>query len=271
LFGKTRTAYYKAIKSKKKHEQQYNHLLQLVLQTRKRLPMVGAKKLYFLIKPKMNELNIKMGRDKFIYFLKSNNLLIKIKRNKCITTHTHKWFNGYGNKIKNLIINKPEQVWVADITYIRIVDGFKYLSLITDAFSRKIMGYYLSDNLKTKSSIIALNKALKNKIYNRTLIHHSDRGIQYCSKNYISILGKHNIISSTTQNSDPYENAIAERINGILKQEFLFNAELMTMTQVKKTIEKAIYEYNQFRPHWALKFSTPNQVHLSQKITKFNN
>ena len=170
----------------------------------------------------LNELKqLKIGRDKFIDILRANHLLILPKRSYRITTNSHHRFRKYKNQLVDLQISQPEQVWVSDITYIGKREKPCYLSLITDAYSKKIVGYNVSDNLNTQSSLVALRLAIKQrKNKQMPLIHHSDRGLQYCANEYQQILYKNGIQPSMTQNSDPYENAVAERINGILKQEF---------------------------------------------------
>ena len=191
----------------------------MVLEIRQTMPRIGAKKLYYLLNNELKQL--KIGRDKFINILKANHLLITPKRSYHITTNSHHRFRKHHNQILDLQINRPEQVWVTDITYIGKREKPCYLSLITDAYSKKIMGFNVADNMNTESSLVALKNAIKQR-RNKTLalIHHSDRGIQYCANDYQKLLGKSNIKCSMTQNSDPYENAVAERINGILKQEF---------------------------------------------------
>lgn len=162
-------------------------------------------------------MNIKIGRDVLFNFLRAEHLLIKPKRSYVKTTNSKHWMKKYSNLIKDIELTKPEQLWVSDITYIKTDNGHEYLSLITDAYSKKIMGYELLNNLSTAGPLKALDMALKNRKYNHDLIDHSDRGLQYCSAGYITKLNKHNIKISMTENGDPYENAIAERINGNTK------------------------------------------------------
>jgi len=266
LFGKSRTAYYKATKRKIKNINNEYLIIQDVLKIRIKQPKIGTKKLYHILKTKIKKQNINYGRDKFYLLLKANKLTIKPKKNYIRTTHSHPWIYGFGNQIENLLIIRPEQVWVSDITYIKTTNGYKYLSLVTDAYSRKIMRYFLSEDLKTQGTVKALEMALQNRIYNLPIIHHSDKGVQYCSKEYTNILRENNISSSTTTNGDPYQNAIAERVNGILKQEFLFNVETLNMTQALKLIKKSIKIYNELRPHWSISLDTPNKVHNNIKF-----
>jgi transposase InsO family protein len=172
----------------------------------------------------------------------------------------------YPNLIKEIDINRPEQIWVADITYLRTRDKTYYLHLITDAYSKKIVGYNLSDNLMASSTLQALKMAVINRKYNNNLIHHSDRGLQYCSKEYTQFLSKNKILISMTQNYDPYENAIAERVNGILKEEFGLFEIFEDFDNLKKQVEESILFYNQIRVHLSINMLTPNQAHLQNQI-----
>ncbi|GLB54208.1 integrase [Neptunitalea chrysea] len=226
---------------------------------------IGTRKLYHILNNKLREL--KVGRDKFFGILKSNHLLIKPKRSYHVTTWSHHRFRKHPNLIQELDITKPEQVWVSDITYIGKRDKPCYLSLITDAYSKKIMGYNVSDSLSTQGCINALKMAHKNRLFKAdSLIHHSDRGIQYCSDEYQYIIKKYNLKCSMTQNSDPYENAVAERINGILKQEFMIDTYHLELSLMKKLVTEVINKYNQIRPHWSNHMLTPCLMHLQNTI-----
>ena len=237
----------------------------LVKEQRIAQPRLGTRKLYHILMPKLKAL--KVGRDKFFGILKANHLLIKPKRSYHVTTWSHHRFRKHPNLIKELDITKPEQVWVSDITYIGKRDKPCYLSLITDAYSKKIMGYDVSGSLSTQGCINALKMAHKNRKFKaESLIHHSDRGIQYCSDEYQYLLKKCNLKCSMTQNSDPYENAVAERINGILKQEFIIDRYHLELSLMKKLVAEAINKYNQIRPHWSNYMLTPSQMHLQNSI-----
>lgn len=265
LFGVDRQVYYRKITRRKTRQSSASKVVSLVLEIRQTMPRIGAKKLYFLLN---NELKgLKIGRDKFINILRANHLLIIPKRSYHITTNSHHRFRKHQNQILELQIQRPEQVWVSDITYIGKRENPCYLSLVTDAYSKKIVGFNVADNMNTESSMVALKNAVKNRKYtNLSLIHHSDRGLQYCANDYQKILNKSNIKCSMTQNSDPYENAVAERINGILKQEFAvdkFNAALPVM---KFLVKNAIEIYNEKRPHYSNYMLTPNQMHQQNKI-----
>ncbi len=238
----------------------------MVVRIRCRMPRIGTRKLYYLIKDELSLLNIKIGRDVLFNFLRAEHLLVKPKRSYVKTTNSKHWMKKYPNLIKDIKLTKPEQLWVSDITYIKTNKGHEYLSLITDAYSKKIMGYELLENLSATGPLNAMEMALKNRKYAHDLIHHSDRGLQYCSADYIEKLMQNGIKISMTENGDPYENAIAERVNGILKYEFLiiegFNNHLQAMDVIKESIKI----YNEERPHLSCKMLTPNQAHRQQKI-----
>lgn len=229
------------------------------------MPRVGTRKLYYLLLDKLQLM--KIGRDKFFDILRANHLLIQSKRSYHVTTNSHHRFRKHLNQILDLEINRPEQVWVSDITYIGKRDNPCYLSLVTDAYSKKIMGYYVADNMNTQSSLKALKMALKyRKHKSLSLIHHSDRGLQYCADEYQKELHKNKVLCSMTQNSDPYENAVAERVNGILKQEFRIDKYNQKAEIMQKIVKEAINIYNQIRPHYSNQMLTPNQMHNQNKI-----
>ena len=194
-------------------------------------------------------------------------MLIKRKRSYHITTNSHHRFRKHKNLIEDLAINKPEQVWVADITYVGNRTNPMYLSLITDAYSKMIVGYYLSNTLAVDSSVKALRQAIKNRKYpKQTLIHHSDRGLQYCSNQYQRTLTKNDIRCSMTESYDPYQNAVAERINGILKQEFLIGTSKINIKLMRKIVQQSIEIYNTKRPHFSCQMLTPAQMHKQRKV-----
>jgi len=265
LFGIDRQVYYRKIKRRIIKQDKAQLVVKMVLEIRTQMPRIGAKKLYYLLD---NDLKVlKIGRDKFIDILRANHLLILPKRSYHITTNSHHRFRKYKNQLLDLQINKPEQVWVSDITYIGKREKPCYLSLITDAYSKKIVGYNVSDNLNTESSLVALRLAIKQrKNKEMPLIHHSDRGLQYCSNEYQKILNKNEIQPSMTQNSDPYENAVAERINGILKQEFYIDKYNKDLPIMKQIIKETVDIYNEKRPHLSNHMLTPNQMHQQNKL-----
>jgi putative transposase len=233
---------------------------------------LGTRKLHYLIKPSLDKMGIRCGRDRLFAILKFEGLLVKKKRNYMRTTNSYHRFYKYPNLIKDIDINRAEQVWASDITYIRTKEGFMYLSLITDVYSKQVVGYQLSDNLKTINCICALKMAVSSRKYpERSLIHHSDRGFQYCNPDYIETLESNNIGISMTTKHDPYENAVAERINGTLKNEFDLVDRLPDQKHAEREINKTIWIYNHLRPHDSCNKLTPIQAHEkeSYKLKKW--
>jgi len=266
-FKVSRPTIYSWRKQKFELTKQHFVVKDLVNSIRKFMPRVGSVKLYHILKFDMLIEGVDIGRDKFHKMLKHLCLLVPRKKKFFRTTQSNHLFNKHSNLVKGMKINKPEQLWVSDITYLKTSNGSMYLSLITDAYSKKIVGYEVSDNLKAESSKKALIMALKNRKYpKRKLIHHSDRGIQYCCPEYTDVLDHHKIKISMTQKYDPYENAIAERINGILKQEFDISSYRTTKQQTPNIVKNAIHIYNNFRPHFSCNLMTPNQAHLKGKF-----
>jgi len=265
LFGIDRQVYYRKIKRRIIKQDKAALVVRMVLEIRTQMPRIGSKKLYYLLKQDLKIL--KTGRDKFIDILRANHLLVIPKRSYHITTNSHHRFRKYKNQLLDLQINKPEQVWVSDITYIGKREKPCYLSLITDAYSKKIVGYNVSDNLNTESSLVALRLALKQRKNKEIpLIHHSDRGLQYCANEYQKLLNKNQIQPSMTQNSDPYENAVAERINGILKQEFYIDKYNKDLPIMKQIIKETVDIYNEKRTHLTNHMLTPNHMHEQSKV-----
>ena len=265
LFGVDRQVYYRKIKRRIIKQDKAQLVVNMVLEIRIQMPRIGSKKLYYLLGEDLKIL--KIGRDKFIDILRANHLLIVPKRSYHITTNSHHRFRKYKNQLLDLQINKPEQVWVSDITYIGKREKPCYLSLITDAYSKKIVGYNVADNLNTQSSLVALKLAIKQrKNKGIPLIHHSDRGLQYCANEYQKLLSNNDIQPSMTQNSDPYENAVAERINGILKQEFSIDKYNKDLPIMKQIIKETVAIYNEKRPHLSNHMLTPNQMHEQSKL-----
>tara|TARA_B110000259_G_C13980057_1_gene388259 strand:- start:75 stop:911 length:837 start_codon:yes stop_codon:yes gene_type:complete len=259
--------YYRDIRSTQEKLRLSFKVVELVKSKRILMPKIGTRKLYYLLE---NELKVlKVGRDKLFRILKANQLLIKPKKKYHITTNSHHRFRKHKNQIKEIAYTRPEQVWVSDITYIGNRKNPSYLSLITDAYSKKVMGYNVSDSLNVKGSLAALEMALKNRKYkNEPIIHHSDRGLQYCSNEYQKILDKNNILPSMTEQYDPYENAIAERINGILKQEFDIDKYDINLNTKRSVVKNSIEIYNNFRPHLSNYMLTPNQMHKQKTIKR---
>ena len=205
--------------------------------------------------------HLKVGRDTLFNVLRKNQMLTLRKKYSCRTTNSYHRFYKYNNIIKDVEINRPNQVWVSDITYIRTVKGFCYLALITDMYSRKIVGYDLSDSLELGGCVRALNKAVYQAKNIKGLIHHSDRGIQYCSNIYTQMLKRKKIDISMTEENHCYENAMAERVNGILKDEFYLDQTFTDVDHAKRATKNAINLYNKIRLHLSLDFKTPNMVY----------
>ena len=265
LFGKTRGAYYDYMARRDQTILYNDVVLHYVHEIRTKLPSIGTRKLHHLLTPELESHGIKIGRDSLLNILSDNKLLIRQRKRKAVTTNSKHWMRKYNNLITKLEIVRPEQVWVSDITYIRMTHDWAYLSLITDAFSKKIMGYSLRMDLSTEGCIEALIMALANRLYNEPIIHHSDRGTQYCSHAYVKILNEQKIAISMTQNGDPYENAIAERIYGIIKTEFNLNLTQLGFQTTYQKVKNAIDNYNSIRPHLSCNYLTPNQAHLETK------
>lgn len=269
LFGKTRHAYYDCLWRKEDSLVKEDIILQEVLNIRKDLPRLGGRKLHYVLQNKLSSHQITFGRDYLFDLLSEHKLLIRQRKRKAITTNSRHWMRKYSNLVKGLVITRPEQVWVSDITYIRLNNQWGYLSLITDAYSRKIMGYSFRQDLAAEGCINALKMALTNRLYNESIIHHSDRGSQYCSHNYIDLLAQNNIAVSMTENGDPYENALAERVNGIIKTEFNLYSSSLGFEQTGSQVSKSIKSYNELRPHASCDYLTPNKAHLqSEKLNK---
>ena len=265
MFGWNRQVYYRSTKRSRTSKNKAEQVVELVENIRMKMPKIGGRKLYFMLNEPLKTL--KIGRDKFFNILKANHLLITPKRSYHITTNSHHRFRKHKNLVLDYQITKPNQVWVADITYIGNRKNPSYLSLITDAYSKKIVGHYVAENLTTEGSLLALKKAINTtELKELSLIHHSDRGLQYCSDEYQKILEKNNISCSMTQNSDPYENAVAERINGILKQEFNIDKFDVETKIKRKIVEESIEIYNELRPHFSNHYLTPNQMHKQEKL-----
>ena len=265
MFGVSRQVYYRSNSSRAKRRRVAEKVIGLVKQIRSQMPRIGTRKLYFLLYDSLKELGV--GRDRLFRILKANHMLVAPKRQYHVTTNSHHRFRKHKNLIQSIELVRPEQVWVSDITYIGNRKTPQYLALITDAYSKKIVGYDVSESLETTGTIRALKMAVKQRQYkNEPLIHHSDRGFQYCSNEYQIILGKHAIKCSMTESYDPYANAVAERVNGILKNEFLIHKMNLDLPTRKKVIEETVKIYNNKRPHYSCYMRTPIQAHGQRKM-----
>ncbi|GDX46228.1 integrase [Bacteroidota bacterium] len=261
-FGLTRQAYYQSKNRVEKDLIEQEILLDKIGDIRKDHKRLGGRKLFFKLETFMHEHNIKMGRDAFFDLLRDNKLLIKQRKRHHVTTNSNHWMKKYPNLIKDIEPLGPNHVWVSDITYWKTKGGHYYISFITDAYSRKIVGYHVADTMEAIESATALKMAIKTlKISAEGLIHHSDRGSQYCSSMYVNMLKKEGIKISMTENGDPLENAIAERMNGIIKGEYLFDYLIKTLLNAKEVLKSVVKLYNEDRPHSSIGNAMPSQVH----------
>ena len=262
LLGYSRQAYYQQKQSQEQSVLEQELVIQQVLSIRKQQKRVGTRKLHIMLQPFLSEHKIDLGRDALFTLLDERGLLIrKRRRNVPRTTFSNHWMHKYPNLTIGLAVKEPDRLWVSDITYITLTTGFAYLSLITDAYSRMIVGYYLSRDLSTTGCVKALMMALKRLPARTMLIHHSDRGSQYCSTEYVEQLNARQVAISMTQNSDPRENAIAERVNGIIKQEFL-DTNYPDYRSAALGVATAIRVYNNQRLHSSVDMLTPYEAHF---------
>lgn len=257
--------YYDALWRKESSLVREDVILQEVLSIRENLPRIGTRKLHYLLQSELESHNINVGRDYLFDLLSEHKLLVRQRKRKAITTDSRHWMRKYSNLIKAMTVSRPEQVWVSDITYIRLINQWGYLSMITDAYSRKIVGYCFRSDLMAEGCIEALQMAIRNRMYNDPIIHHSDRGSQYCSHHYVNLLNQNHIGISMTENGDPYENALAERVNGIIKTEFNLHSSQLGFEQTYNQIRKSVKAYNEIRPHASCDYLTPEQAHLQSE------
>jgi putative transposase len=263
-FGITRQAYYRNNQDAIRTTIEEELLIKEVKYIRISHPKMGVRKLYQKLIPFMDVHQIKMGRDALFTMLSANHLLIRKRKRQIKTTNSFHWFRKYPNLIRDFVATAPNQLWVSDITYWKInKDTNVYISLITDAYSRKVVGYQVAETLHAIESIQALNMALLALGPTRPvqLTHHSDRGQQYCCHEYVNLLKDYHIKISMTESGDPLENAIAERINGIIKEEYLSAYEVDTIQQAKELLVLVINLYNNERPHMSIGNLKPNQLH----------
>jgi transposase InsO family protein len=269
LFGKTRHAYYDKNWYLKQRYSDEKIVLELLLQIKREIPILSTKVIYHMIKPTLYAHGITIGRDAIHDLRRQHGLLYRRRRKYVRTTDSSHRFHKYPNKIKDLKITRIEQVWVSDITYIRQLDGFSFLSLITDAYSHKVTGYCLHPTLAALGPLQTLRMAVSNLAKpSEGLIHHSDRGIQYCCDDYIEELQLYFIDSSMTDNGDPYENAIAERLNGLLKKNFGLGKTFKDFGEAKAAVDRAINAYNNLRPHQSVSMLTPASAHQPENEGK---
>ncbi len=258
--GYTPQAYHKKTKHHLIKQVNEDLIVQQVYLLRKEQPRCGTRKLLLMLQPFLTDYNITIGRDHFFALLAKYKLLVRKTKRSVHTTNSKHHFRRYANLAKDFTPLKAHELWVSDITYIPLKDRFAYLFLITDAYSRKIVGFHVSDDMKVSSAVIALKKALDQKPEATIVIHHSDRGIQYCSHEYVALLNQHHALISMTQSGDPLENAIAERVNGILKTE-LISSSYEDIDKASISIARAVIVYNFKRRHSSLNYQIPNDVH----------
>ena len=263
--GMSRQNYYKAKTVRIRNEVDADLIDTLVRSERALQPRLGGKKLHHLLKPQLEKGGVDIGRDRFFTVLKEKGLLLDPLPKSPRTTNSRHNLPVFTNQFKSLDINRPNQAWVSDITYIRTDENFIYLSLITDAYSRKIVGFHAGDSLETIGCLGSLDKAVNELPPDTFPMHHSDRGSQYCSHLYTEKLCDYGMSISMTEEMHCYENAMAERVNGILKQEYGLGMTFRNKQQAINSIEQAVFLYNNRRPHTALKFRTPNEVHKMKK------
>lgn len=271
LLGVTRQSYYQHFWQQEQLVFEDELIISEVLRIRKNHRHMGGRKLYELLQPFLLEHQIKMGRDRLFDILSANYLLVRRRKKQTITTNSFHRFKKYPNLIRDFTPSSPNQLWVSDITYWRINDGFLYISFITDAYSKKIVGYHLGDSLQTSETIQALEMAISNNLNKEKeleLTHHSDRGTQYCSNEYVKLLENNNVGISMTENGDPLENAIAERVNGIIKEEYLNDYQVDNLEEAKELLKAVIELYNNERPHMSIGNLTPNHVHQNNIKTE---
>lgn len=268
LFGRSRQGWYEQLKTNEEQDLSEAIILRLVKEIRQDLPRAGVPKLQILLQEKLIAHKIRIGRDALYQLLGRHGYLLRYRRKRPYTTNSNHPFHKYPNLIRELaMLTHAGQLWVSDITYLRLNDRFCYLSIVTDAYSHKIIGFCLYPTLHSQGPINALNMAARSK-HSQGLIHHSDRGSQYCCAEYVRLLERHRIRISMTENGDPYENAIAERVNGILKGEFFLDKTFTNFEEAQKAVESSVARYNHIRPHASCDNLTPVQAHDQNGILK---
>lgn len=262
MFGVTRQSHYQHRWRQECLTLEHSLVLDEVRRIRRFHRCMGARKLYEKLQTFLLDHQIKMGRDALFDLLSANRLLVRKRRRTVSTTMSYHRYHRWPNLIKEFTPTAPDQLYVSDITYWRVTEGFLYISLVTDAFSHKIVGHHVARTLETVQSRKALEMALRNMGQNQgQLIHHSDRGIQYCSTEYVKVLQRHRVKISMTETSEPTDNAIAERVNGILKEEYLSHHQIGTLTMARKVLNRSVKLYNVDRPHLSIGMLTPQLVH----------
>ena len=262
--GISRQAYYQSRQRNAERAQRAEVVVKLVNEHRLRQPRLGTRKLHHLLREPLQQAGVGLGRDAMFDVLRNARMLVPTRRAYHKTTDSHHRFRRHPNLVKDgpeqIRATRSEQLWVADITYLPTADRFVYLSLVTDAHSRKIVGWHVHPTLQTEEVAQAMKMALRGRQTRLELTHHSDRGIQYCSSYYQALHRRHGVRCSMTDGYDCYQNALAERVNGILKNEFLLSRPA-DLAQARRMVAESIEIYNHERPHLSLKMQTPDAVH----------
>jgi transposase InsO family protein len=260
--GITRQNYYARRKARQRRKVDAGLVLALVMEERKIQPRLGTRKLHFMLKGILATEGVRLGRDRFFEVLREHDLLLEAKSAEYpCTTNSHHCLPVFTNRIKGLTVSKPNEVWVGDLTYIRTEAGFLYLSLLTDKCSRKVVGYHCGDTLEAGGCLEALKQALAEMPAGATPIHHTDQGTQYCSHEYVNWVETSGLSMSMTERDHCAENALAERVNGILKSEYGLGGQFKTKACAHPAVRQAVHLYNTRRPHTALGYQTPQAVH----------
>lgn len=263
LLGVTRQALYQHGWRSQELSIEAELIIQQVIEIRKRHPIIGTRKLYLMLQSFLLEHQIKIGRDKLFDLLASYKLLVRRRRRRISTTQSYHRFHKYPNLIREMEVTYVNQLWVSDITYYKLTGKFVYLSFVTDAYSHKIIGYHVAETLETIHSLKALEMAINSVDFptQNKIIHHSDRGIQYCSEEYVNLLEKNHILISMTENGDPLENPIAERVNGIIKDEYINRYHYSSIKELEERLSQVVTFYNNERPHTSCSLFTPSKVY----------
>lgn len=261
LCGMSKQNYYKGEVRRRRREVDEGLVVELVKRERRIHPRMGARKLLHLISPEMKKAGVSIGRNRFFELLKERQLLVRRRRNHVRTTDSRHRMRVFRNELKGAVIDGVHQALVTDITYIRTEKGFVYLALVMDVFSRKIVGFDVGNSLEASGCMRALEMALAQLSAGGRTIHHSDRGTQYCCAAYVAMLEERGILISMTEENHCYENAMAERLNGVLKQEYGLGGTLAGIEEARRLVREAVMLYNRYRPHLALDFATPDEVH----------
>lgn len=261
--GMSRQNYYKSRRTRQRRGVDAGLVVELVRQERAQQPRLGGVKLHRRLRGELEEAGVRLGRDRFMEVLRNEGLLLEPLPRAPRTTWSGHSLEVAPNRIRGKVLEGPNQAWASDITYLRTRDGFGYLSLVTDMYSRKIVGYHLGRDLTASESLRALEMALKEKPAEAQLTHHSDRGCQYCSHRYVDRLQAEGIMISMTETEHCAENALAERVNGILKQEYFLKGEFVDLATARQAVKEAIGLYNRCRPHRSLNLRTPDEVHAA--------